>query len=209
MAKTFVRGANPYMPLWEHVPDGEPRVFEYQGEKRVYVYGSHDTERTQYCGPDYVVWSAPVTDLTDWTYHGVCYREEDGGILYAPDVVQKGDTFYMYAAERKGSQIVVATSKTPWGPFTNPVKTELGFDPGILPAGNHSICRTGIRCSARCRSRAPEHPPLRVWNRYTHISRRSSGGWKLRKSNPFRCGRPAWPRARCSVIADVRGAFPA
>ena len=29
---------NPYLPLWEYVPDGEPRVF---GD-RLYVYGSHD-----------------------------------------------------------------------------------------------------------------------------------------------------------------------
>ena len=132
MEKTYVKGANPYMPLWEHVPDGEPRVFTYQGETRVYVHGSHDTEKTQYCGRDYVVWSAPVKDLTDWTCHGTCYAAEDNSILYAPDVVQKGDTFYMYAAEQKGQVIRVASAKTPWGPFTNPVKTELGFDPGVL-----------------------------------------------------------------------------
>ena len=132
MEKTFVRGANPYMPLWEHVPDGEPRVFTHAGETRVYVYGSHDTERTQYCGRDYVVWSAPVTDLTDWTCHGVCYRAEDNSILFAPDVVRKGDTYYLYAAEQQGSVIRVARSKTPWGPFTDPVKTDLGFDPGVL-----------------------------------------------------------------------------
>lgn len=35
----------------------------------MYVYGSHDIERKHYCGRDYVVWSAPVDDLTDWTYH--------------------------------------------------------------------------------------------------------------------------------------------
>ena len=130
--KAYVKGANPYMPLWEHVPDGEPRVFAHQGEARVYVYGSHDTLRTEYCGTDYVAWSAPVTDLTDWTCHGVCYKAEDDSILYAPDVVKKGDTYYMYAAERKGSKIMVARSETPWGPFTDPVQTELGFDPGIL-----------------------------------------------------------------------------
>ena len=33
--KAFVKGANPYMPLWEHVPDGEPRVFTYDGERYV------------------------------------------------------------------------------------------------------------------------------------------------------------------------------
>lgn len=129
--KEYIKGANPYMPLWEHVPDGEPRVFEYNGEKRVYLYGSHDTEKTQYCGKDQVVWSAPINDLTDWKCHGVCYESPDS-ILYAPDVVQKGDTFYMYVAEEKGSRIMVATSKNPAGPFTNPVKTELAFDPGIL-----------------------------------------------------------------------------
>lgn len=132
MGKEYIKGANPYMPLWEHVPDGEPRVFEYNGEKRVYVYGSHDTLKTEYCGCDQVVWSAPVDDLTDWTCHGVCYEAADKSVLFAPDVVQKGDTFYMYAAEAKGSRIMVATSKNPAGPFRNPVKTELGFDPGIL-----------------------------------------------------------------------------
>ena len=131
-AKKIVTGANPYMPLWEHVPDGEPRVFTYQGETRIYLYGSHDTKKTDYCGPDYVVWSAPVDDPTNWTCHGICYTASDGGDLYAPDVVQKGDTFYMYAAENRGSSIMLVTSKCPWGPFTNPVKTELGFDPGIL-----------------------------------------------------------------------------
>lgn len=132
MNKKIIKGANPYMPLWEHIPDGEPRVFTYNGETRIYLYGSHDVLKTEYCGYDYVVWSAPVDDLTSWTCHGECYRATDGGVLYAPDVVQKGDTFYMYAAEAKGSVIMMATSKTPWGPFTNPVKTELGFDPGIL-----------------------------------------------------------------------------
>ena len=148
--KAFVKGANPYMPLWEHVPDGEPRVFTHNGETRVYVYGSHDTERTQYCGKDYVVWSAPVTDLTDWKCHGVCYRAEDESILYAPDVVKKGDTYYMYAAEQKGSKIMVARSETPWGPFTDPVKTELGFDPGILVDDDGRVYAYWGFCKAYC-----------------------------------------------------------
>ena len=71
--KEFIKGANPYMPLWEHVPDGEPRVFEHNGEKRVYVYGSHDIERDKYCGRNYVVWSAPVEDLGNWMSHGIVY----------------------------------------------------------------------------------------------------------------------------------------
>ena len=148
--KGFIRGANPYMPLWEHVPDGEPRVFTYQGETRVYVYGSHDTEKTEYCGRDYVVWSAPAEDLTDWTCHGTCYRAEDNSILFAPDVVQKGDTYYMYAAEDHGSVIRVARSKTPWGPFTDPVKTDLGFDPGVLVDDDGRVYAYGGFCASHC-----------------------------------------------------------
>lgn len=148
--KAFIRGANPYMPLWEHVPDGEPRVFTHEGETRVYVYGSHDTERTEYCGRDYVVWSAPVTDLTDWRCHGTCYRAGDNSILYAPDVVKKGDLYYMYAADRKGSRIMVARSETPWGPFTDPVQTELGFDPGVLVDDDGRVYAYWGFCKSYC-----------------------------------------------------------
>ena len=43
--KELTTVGNPYMPLWEHIPDGEPYVFEdpdQPGKYRVYVYGSHD-----------------------------------------------------------------------------------------------------------------------------------------------------------------------
>ena len=56
---------NPYLPLWEYIPDGEPRVFG----NRVYVYGSHDrVGHDQFC--DYVLkcWSAPVDDLGPVSY---------------------------------------------------------------------------------------------------------------------------------------------
>ena len=138
------------MPLWEHVPDGEPRVFEHNGEKRVYVYGSHDIEKTQYCGRDYVVWSAPVTDLTDWTCHGVAYETHYDSILYAPDVVKKGDTYYMYAAERCGGLVVVASAKTPWGPFEDPKETKLGFDPGVLVDDDGKVYAYWGGCAAPC-----------------------------------------------------------
>lgn len=148
--KEILKSANPYLPLWEHIPDGEPRVFEYNGEKRVYVYGSHDTERTSYCGSDQVVWSAPLDDLTDWTYHGVCYTATDGSILYAPDVVQKDGVFYLYAAEARGERIMVASSRNPAGPFENPKLTKLGFDPGILVDDDGRVYAFWGFCSAFC-----------------------------------------------------------
>lgn len=66
------QGFNPYLPSWEYIPDGEPYVFG----KRVYVYGSHDRFNSHaYCMNDYVCWSAPVDDLTDWKYEGVIYKK--------------------------------------------------------------------------------------------------------------------------------------
>ena len=153
---------NPYLPLWEHIPDGEPYVFEdpdHPGHMRVYIYGSHDIERTQYCGRDQVVWSASVDSLWNWRYGGVIFRldtdrdgaplTEDGlaDVLYAPDVCLVTDargnkTYYLYPNDmgwRRNS--LVAKSSRPDGPFEvcnwsteNPSATEgiMGFDPGVL-----------------------------------------------------------------------------
>ena len=63
-SKFVYHGAgNPYLPLWEHLPDGEPRVFEdpdNPGKFRAYIIGSHDVRFGSYCGPDIRMWSAPV-----------------------------------------------------------------------------------------------------------------------------------------------------
>ena len=71
-------GMNPYLPSWEYVPDGEPHVFG----KRVYVYGSHDRfAGYAFCQNDYVCWSAPVDDLTDWQYEGILYTRDLIGVF--------------------------------------------------------------------------------------------------------------------------------
>lgn len=65
------QAVNPYLPLYEYIPDGEPHVF---GD-RLYLYGSHDRfDGRKFCENDYVCWSAPVTDLADWRYEGVIYH---------------------------------------------------------------------------------------------------------------------------------------
>lgn len=61
---------NPILPGTAFIPDGEPHVFDYKGEKRVFLYGSRDERITAYCGYGHDVWSAPVTNLTRWTNHG-------------------------------------------------------------------------------------------------------------------------------------------
>lgn len=113
---------NPYLPLTEYVPDGEPHVFD----GRVYIYGSHDKSKGKaYCEEDYVTYSAPVDNPKDWRYEGVIYRKEqdpsnaDGAMqLWAPDVVKGGDgRYYLYYCFSFYPEIGVAVSDSPAGPF--------------------------------------------------------------------------------------------
>ncbi len=116
------RLCNPYLPLWEYIPDGEPRVF---GD-RLYLYGSHDESRGEFfCLNDYVVWSAPLSDLSDWVCHGVSYRKDQdphngdlSRVLFAPDVVRGVDgRYYLYYSLSMSWEIGVAVSDQPEGPF--------------------------------------------------------------------------------------------
>lgn len=91
---------NPFLPLNEYIPDGEPHVF---GD-RVYHYGSHDREGGYtFCMEDYVVYSAPVDNLKDWRYEGITYKASqdpdypEKKYMYAPDVVKGNDgKYYLY-----------------------------------------------------------------------------------------------------------------
>ncbi len=144
---------NPYLPLWEHLPDGEPRVFEdpdHPGKYRVYIIGSHDVRFDSYCGPDIRIWSAPVENLADWRDDGPVFTYKVNGqwdIMYAPDLVEvkrKDGTkeYYLYPHSRgHRREAMVAKGSRPDGPFT-PVNLTadgtatvpgsiLGFDPSI------------------------------------------------------------------------------
>lgn len=153
---------NPYLPLWEHIPDGEPYVFEdpdQPGKYRVYIYGSHDTRITDYCGRELVVWSADVDNLNEWRYDGEILRvshnaegqpvdpEGLSDVLFAPDVAVKTEAdgtrmYYLYPNDQVGGrQNLIARSPRPDGPFEvcnwskdNPNTTEgvLGFDPAVF-----------------------------------------------------------------------------
>ena len=153
---------NPYLPLWEHIPDGEPYVFEdpdQPGKYRVYVYGSHDDLITEYCGRDQVVWSASVDSLNNWRYDGVILVVDKNGkgekfdeagtadVLYAPDVtlVTNADgkkTYYLFPNDQTGYRNgLIAKSDRPDGPFEvcnwdaenpNQVDGIYGFDPAVF-----------------------------------------------------------------------------
>lgn len=113
---------NPYLPSWEYVPDGEPRVFN----NRVYLFGSHDRFGGEtYCMEPYTCWSCPIDDLSDWTNHGIIYTgKEDtlndtgNHLMYAPDCIQKGDTYYLFYGLDNTCTISVAKSDKPEGPYT-------------------------------------------------------------------------------------------
>lgn len=141
---------NPYLPSYEYVPDGEPRVFN----SRLYVYGSHDRfNGTTYCMEPYTVWSCPINDLSDWTCHGMIYdgkedtlNETKERLMFAPDCIEKDGAYYLFYGLDNSKTISVATSTVPQGPFTfygnvhHPDGTVWGmkdgdrqqFDPGIF-----------------------------------------------------------------------------
>ena len=121
---------NPYLPLWEHVPDGEPRVFEdpdNPGKMRAYIIGSHDTHFTQYCGNDIRMWSAPVEDLSQWRDEGPIFSWFVNGqwdTMFAPDLVEVVDkttgkkTYWLYPHSRGWQRVpMVCKSDRPNGPF--------------------------------------------------------------------------------------------
>ncbi|MGN1120012.1 MAG: family 43 glycosylhydrolase, partial [Oscillospiraceae bacterium] len=115
--------ANPYLPLWEYIPDGEPRVF---GD-RIYVYGSHDRKDSiDFCDYKLKVWSAPVDKPNEWVCHGDVFRTRDGetpadvdwtdNLLFAPDVVENNGKYYLYAYI-VGAKGCVGVADRPEGPF--------------------------------------------------------------------------------------------
>ncbi len=122
---------NPYLPLWEHLPDGEPRVFEdpdNPGKLRAYIIGSHDTHYSEYCGNDIRMWSAPVEDLTQWRDEGPIFSHFVDGrwdTMYAPDLVEVKDkttgkkTYWLYPHSRGWGRVaMVCKGDRPDGPFT-------------------------------------------------------------------------------------------
>ena len=146
---------NPYLPLWEHLPDGEPRVFEdpdQPGKFRAYIIGSHDVHYTQYCGNDVRIWSAPVEDLSQWRDEGPVFSWFVNGqwdTMYAPDLVETVDrttgkkTYWLYPHSRGWGRIaMVCKGDRPDGPFTPINLTEDGtrclegslidFDPSVF-----------------------------------------------------------------------------
>lgn len=112
---------NPFLPSWEYIPDGEPHIFE----GRLYLYGSHDRfNGTQFCMNDYVCWSCPLEDLSDWRLEGTIYHKSQDpeagpeSILQAPDVCRGPDgRYYLYYNLGLAPFTSVAVCDTPAGRY--------------------------------------------------------------------------------------------
>ncbi len=151
----MMNAQNPYLPLWEHLPDGEPRVFEdpdNPGKYRAYIIGSHDVKNTEYCGPDIRMWSAPAEDLSQWRDEGPIFTHYVDGqwdTMFAPDLVEVKDkktgkkTYYLYPHSRGYRRVpMVCKGDRPNGPFTPVNLTEdqrqclpgsmIDFDPSVF-----------------------------------------------------------------------------
>lgn len=146
---------NPFLPLWEYIPDGEPHVFG----NRLYLYGSHDKEAgPTFCMLDYAGWSAPVDDLSDWSCSGSIYSAKQDPLyhpkkmpyMYAPDVVRGNDgRYYLYYCMSGDfgfggymNPVSVAVCDTPDGRFEylgvvrdqsgSPLMRYVCFDPAVI-----------------------------------------------------------------------------
>lgn len=133
----------------------------------MYIYGSHDFYNGYvFCMGDYVCWSAPVDDLSDWRYEGVIYPKTadplnpDGKMcLYAPDVTVGPDgRYYLYYVLDKVSLVSVAVCDSPAGTYEfygyvhdqdgvrlgDRESDEPQFDPGVLTEGDKTYLYTGF-----------------------------------------------------------------
>lgn len=186
-------GQNPYLPLWEHLPDGEPRVFEdpdKPGKYRVYIIGSHDTHHEKYCGIDVHMWSAPVEDLDQWREEGAIFTYHVDGkwdTMYAPDMVETTDkqtgkkTYWLYPHSRGNGRVgMVCCGDRPDGPFT-PVN--------LIPDGEKCVDGSPINFDPATFIEMVTDPGDPDYNRgyraYAYYGFKGSAGFQLDPENMY------------------------
>lgn len=117
---------NPISPMGVYVADPTSRVWQ---DGKLYIYGSTDTVPENYCSKTYHVLS--TNNLQDWTLHHKSFQWKE--TLYAPDIMYKDGTYYLYYDIPNGEEYV-ATSHSPIGPFQDGTKIEgpKQIDPNIF-----------------------------------------------------------------------------
>lgn len=139
-------------PLIRNQYSADPTARVFEG--KVYIYPSHDILATPghgrlawFCMEDYHVFSS--SNLVDWTDHGkilsqktVPWADSTAYSMWAPDCIFRNGKYYFYfpappaaKANSRGFKIGVATSNTPYGPFTplpDPIAGVNGIDPNVF-----------------------------------------------------------------------------
>ncbi len=131
---------NPIVPPGIYMADPAARVWE---DGRLYIYGSVDESADYYCSHRYHVLS--TDDLVNWTIHENSFASAGEGdrvpysdeLLYAPDCMAKGDTFYLYYCQPDPDHAEgVAVSTHPEGPFNKASPMDVSrynqIDPGVF-----------------------------------------------------------------------------
>jgi len=146
----FLFSAMAQNPIIKNQFTADPTARVFEG--KMYLYTSHDIpspiERLEewFCMEDYHVFSSD--NLVDWQDHGVIVSQDnvpwvapESYSMWAPDCVYKEGKYYFYFPSTPGGEVMrgfgigVATSDTPYGPFTpeeNPIEGVSGIDPCVL-----------------------------------------------------------------------------
>ncbi|MGN1214580.1 MAG: family 43 glycosylhydrolase [Bacteroidaceae bacterium] len=132
------RALNPIAPPGVFIADPEVRQMP---DGRIYVYGSRDEPRNNWCSHSYNVLSS--SDLVNWEMEQTSFATVGRGkqadytkeILYAPDCIEHNGKYYLYyCLTGDGENEGVAVADSPYGPFKNgkAIKGITGIDPSIF-----------------------------------------------------------------------------
>jgi hypothetical protein len=132
-------GQNPISPPGVYIADPTARAGV---DGKIYIYGSLDTVPGMYCSERYHTLSS--SDLLQWQLYPNSFASKafegvndavpySDRILYAPDMMYRNGTYYLYYCMTDGSE-GVAVSKSPTGPFIGGEKIEGidGIDPTVF-----------------------------------------------------------------------------
>ncbi|MDR3235915.1 MAG: family 43 glycosylhydrolase [Prevotellaceae bacterium] len=134
MTTVALRAQNPISPAGVYIADPTARV---DSDGKMYIYGSLDESCERYCSPRYHVLSS--SDLRHWQLHENTFRSDDAGAaaaghsLYAPDMIYRDSTYYLYYCLDNGGE-GVAVSGSPAGVFRHGKTMEgiSGIDPTVF-----------------------------------------------------------------------------